>query len=318
GRENTYLNGAILGMSRREIDRKFDEIVDFAGVEKYIDTPVKRYSSGMYVRLAFAVAAHLDPEILVVDEVLAVGDAEFQKKCLGKMGDVAKGGRTVLFVSHNMAAVRSLCSRSIVLHCGNIQVNADTNEAIKEYLYFTNQSIEGSGKRYWDGSYAPGTQELRLRWVKLLNVENETAEIFDLHKPIRIEIGYEVLIPIRGLRWIIQIKTQDGIVAFSTTDHQRRGSIQLEPNLYKTSCTIPPNLLNRDSYYVHIHAGIPGVKVLVQGQDWLSLSTTGGDAHGSFYADSKWAGVVAPKIKWSDDEVINASVNLKNNDDLEF
>jgi lipopolysaccharide transport system ATP-binding protein len=134
GRENVYLNGTILGMRKREIDRKFDEIIDFAEVEQFIDTPVKRYSSGMYVRLAFAVAAHLDPEILVVDEVLAVGDTEFQRKCLGKMGDVAQEGRTVLFVSHNMPAVRGLCSRGILLHQGKVALDADTDTAIAAYL----------------------------------------------------------------------------------------------------------------------------------------------------------------------------------------
>jgi len=134
GRENIYLNGAILGMRKAEIDRKFDEIVDFSGVEKFIDTPVKRYSSGMYVRLAFAVAAHLEPEILLVDEVLAVGDFEFQKKCLGKMGDVAKEGRTVLFVSHNMGAINQLCNRAIVLENGQAKFTGSVNESIKEYL----------------------------------------------------------------------------------------------------------------------------------------------------------------------------------------
>jgi len=134
GRENIYLNGAILGMKRSEINQKFDEIVAFSGVEKFIDTPLKRYSSGMYVRLAFAVAAHLDPEILVVDEVLAVGDASFQEKCLGKMDEVARSGRTVLFVSHNMAAVRNLCSRAVLLGGGQIEVKGDTNEVIQKYL----------------------------------------------------------------------------------------------------------------------------------------------------------------------------------------
>ena len=134
GRENVYLNGAILGMKKAEVSRKFDEIVDFAGVEKFIDTPVKRYSSGMYVRLAFAVAAHLDPEILIVDEVLAVGDAEFQKKCLGKMGDVAGEGRTVLFVSHNMAAIEKLCKTCLLLKDGNIEINGSTSNVVDGYL----------------------------------------------------------------------------------------------------------------------------------------------------------------------------------------
>jgi lipopolysaccharide transport system ATP-binding protein len=139
GRENIYLNGAILGMTRQEVRRKLDEIVAFAEIEQFIDTPVKRYSSGMYVRLAFAVAAHLDPEILVVDEVLAVGDVSFQKKCLGKMGDVAKGGRTVLFVSHNMASIESLCSRSIVLSEGSPMFDGNSDDAIKVYLHANNK-----------------------------------------------------------------------------------------------------------------------------------------------------------------------------------
>jgi lipopolysaccharide transport system ATP-binding protein len=141
GRENIYLNGAILGMRKKEITRKLDEIIDFSGVERYIDTPVKRYSSGMYVRLAFAVAAHLESEILIVDEVLAVGDAEFQKKCLGKMGDISKGeGRTVIFVSHNLTSVSSLCPKGIVLEKGNIMFNGDTSNAIKEYNNLVNSS----------------------------------------------------------------------------------------------------------------------------------------------------------------------------------
>ena len=134
GRENIYLNGAILGMTKAEIRSKFDEIVDFSGLEKFIDTPVKRYSSGMYVRLAFAVAAHLEPEILFVDEVLAVGDVEFQKKCLGKMEDVAKEGRTILFVSHNMAAIRSLCRRTILLDKGKLLMDSATDETVAHYL----------------------------------------------------------------------------------------------------------------------------------------------------------------------------------------
>ena len=144
GRENIFLNGSILGMTRKEIKVKFDEIVDFSGVEKFIDTPVKRYSSGMYVRLAFSVAAHLEPEILVIDEVLAVGDMEFQKKCLGKMENVAKGGRTVLFVSHNMAAVESLCQSAILLRHGEVTYKGSTNEAIESYLNFSTPSLEKS------------------------------------------------------------------------------------------------------------------------------------------------------------------------------
>ncbi len=172
GRENIYLNGAILGMSKQEITRKFDEIVDFSEVEKFIDTPVKRYSSGMYVRLAFAVAAHLDPEILIVDEVLAVGDAEFQKKCLGKMGDVAKEGRTVLFVSHNMAAVSALCRNGIVLQDGKLAGFYPVNEAINYYItYAVNLVSRVSPKERIDRQ---GNGKARISDVKILNSANET------------------------------------------------------------------------------------------------------------------------------------------------
>jgi lipopolysaccharide transport system ATP-binding protein len=165
GRENIYLNGAILGMRRAEITRKFDEIVDFSGVERYIDTPVKRYSSGMYVRLAFAVAAHLESEILIIDEVLAVGDAEFQKKCLGKMGEVSKGeGRTVLFVSHNMAAVKNLCNRGIILERGMLKFDGDANKALDIY---NSESLNTDSHITWDFDTAPGNDTAKILSIAL-------------------------------------------------------------------------------------------------------------------------------------------------------
>ncbi|GAB4539727.1 MAG: hypothetical protein Fur002_05300 [Anaerolineales bacterium] len=180
GRENVYLNGAILGMRRDEIAGKFDEIVDFAGVEKFIDTPVKRYSSGMYVRLAFAVAAHLDPEILVVDEVLAVGDAEFQKKCLGKMGEVAQGGRTVLFVSHNMGALKALCPNSIWLEDGRLKKRTETSQAAKEYTALNNQV-----KKTSEWLHKAGTLEVVISDVFFLrNAEIDYGEEIDIHAKI--------------------------------------------------------------------------------------------------------------------------------------
>ena len=181
GRENIYLNGAILGMRKREIIRKFDEIVDFAGVERYIDTPVKRYSSGMYVRLAFAVAAHLESEILIVDEVLAVGDAEFQKKCLGKMGDVSRGeGRTVLFVSHNMSSVRQLCTTGILLNNGEISSIGNITKVTDSYL---NQSVNMTSNSYYhrEGS----------RSVEIINIEFEKADKqFKIHEEIKLRIDF--------------------------------------------------------------------------------------------------------------------------------
>ncbi len=175
GRENIYMNGAILGMAKKEISRKFDEIVDFSGVAKYIDTPVKRYSSGMYVRLAFAVAAHLEPEILIVDEVLAVGDAEFQKKCLGKMGDVASHGRTIIFVSHNMTAVQSLCKSALYLKNGQVADAGRTDKVINNYL---SKEVRNCMEQQWDEQSAPGNEFIRLVSAKVdPDLDDETDTI---------------------------------------------------------------------------------------------------------------------------------------------
>lgn len=191
GRENIYMNGAILGMKRREIDRKLDEIIDFSGVEQFIDTPVKRYSSGMYVRLAFAVAAHLDPEILIIDEVLAVGDAEFQKKCLGKMGDVSKKeGRTVLFVSHNMAAVQNLCRRSILLVEGGILGSGETSDIIERYLASGLPQMKYSSDGYMDLSKARTAKYEKeiFKKIRILNEKGEPTERFSLMKSLSVEV----------------------------------------------------------------------------------------------------------------------------------
>ncbi len=191
GRENTYLNGAILGMKRAEIERKFDEIVAFSEVEQFIDTPVKRYSSGMYLRLAFAVAAHLEPEILLVDEVLAVGDAEFQKKCLGKMGDVAREGRTVLFVSHNMSAVQALCPRSILLRKGGVAFDGPTSDVLREYLGYlhasASQAFENNPERRGDGA-------VRFTSARILDDRGAVVSQVVAGAPVSFEFGYENLV----------------------------------------------------------------------------------------------------------------------------
>jgi len=188
GRENIYLNGAILGMRRAEIGRKFDEIVAFSEVEKFIDTPVKRYSSGMYLRLAFAVAAHLEPEILLVDEVLAVGDADFQKKCLGKMGDVAEEGRTVLFVSHNMPAVQALCARAILLRAGTVAVDGSTGEVLREYL---GHLLATAAHAFEDNPDRRGDGSVRLTAARVLDEEGRPCERVVAGKPITLEFSYE-------------------------------------------------------------------------------------------------------------------------------
>jgi lipopolysaccharide transport system ATP-binding protein len=186
GRENIYLNGAILGMSKEEIQRKFDEIVAFAEIEKFLDTPVKRYSSGMYVRLAFAVAAHLEPEILIVDEVLAVGDAQFQKKCLGKMEDVGKEGRTVLFVSHNMATVTTLCQRSIWLIGGQVHMDGDAEHITSKFLTY---GAEHSGEVVLNSSNEQN-QRFWFKRVSLINSERNIVSVFDIREPIKIRLEY--------------------------------------------------------------------------------------------------------------------------------
>jgi len=197
GRENIFLNGAILGMRKAEIKRKFDEIVDFSGVERYVDTPVKRYSSGMYVRLAFAVAAYLETEILIVDEVLAVGDAEFQKKCLGKMSDVSKGeGRTILFVSHNMAAVSALCTRSILLKHGTIEETGKVEDVIKKYL--SSKKVDTGGMKIFDGTEPERFGERRCAiWesIVLTNQDGLVTDNFLMGEKLKIELNLEVFKP---------------------------------------------------------------------------------------------------------------------------
>lgn len=192
GRENIYLNGAILGMRKAEITRKLDEIIDFSGVERYIDTPVKRYSTGMYVRLAFAVAAHLESEILIVDEVLAVGDAEFQKKCLGKMGDISKGeGRTVLFVSHNLVSITQLCNKGVVLTNGAITFSGSSDEAVQNYLLESSKAKRITHKKYDDGNY-PGGEIIDLLEYSLLDSRNKKIDKFNLYEEVKIEMVFRV------------------------------------------------------------------------------------------------------------------------------
>ena len=216
GRENIYLNGAILGMRKREIDKKFDEIVDFSGVERYIDTPVKRYSSGMYVRMAFAVAAHLESEILIIDEVLAVGDAEFQKKCLGKMGEVSKsGGRTVLFVSHNLASIKTLCSQGIYLKNGMIESVGNVNDVLSNYKQSSQGIFELDGftalakRMNRCASEGAFSGFVRFTFIKFMNADLEAAVVFTKDSDILIEIGYEVFEDVENFGIAIEFESAD-------------------------------------------------------------------------------------------------------------
>lgn len=241
GRENIFLNGAILGMKRAEIVRKFDEIVAFAEIENFIDTPVKRYSSGMYIRLAFAVAAYMEPEILLVDEVLAVGDAAFQKKCLGKMSDVAKEGRTVLFVSHNMAAVTRLCQRGIILDSGKLQLDAGIFEATSKYLQ---SDLGTSAERRWDDyKTAPGDEVARLKSVRVIS-EGEVTDTVDIRKPVILEMEYWNFKPDAYLLSVFSFINEHGVIAFISADLQEQEwGVQARPvGLFRSRCVVPGNL----------------------------------------------------------------------------
>jgi len=246
GRENITLNGAILGMRKAEISRKFDEIVDFSGVEQFIDTPVKRYSSGMYVRLAFAVAAHLDPEILIVDEVLAVGDAEFQKKCLGKMGEVAEGGRTVLFVSHNMDSVRRLCSRCVLVNGGQVLEDGQPEFVINRYTENVNRKVA----EYTQPENT--SKSINLRRVTLVDLHGIAKTEFEYREGFILNIEYEVNEPIRSSIVWIAIWTVRGTEVLVTADYDLHPELlgERSPGYYHTSVQVPGFLLNAGNYYV--------------------------------------------------------------------
>ncbi|MBI5219581.1 MAG: ABC transporter ATP-binding protein [Bacteroidia bacterium] len=248
GRENIFLNGAILGMTKAEIKNKFDEIVDFSGVEKYIDTPVKRYSSGMYVRLAFAVAAHLDPEILIIDEVLAVGDSEFQKKCLGKMQKVAGQGRTVLFVSHNMYAIKQLCKRCILIKNGNIIANDEPNIITEIYLNDTLIEANVAERKFQDDE----TKEFQLLTVRLLNNNNEVTQYFNCDEVVSIEFTFKTKCKLPDLYGCISIYDKENLPILSSysLDINPDCLYFLESGIYKTCINIPPRTLGHGKYSV--------------------------------------------------------------------
>jgi lipopolysaccharide transport system ATP-binding protein len=247
GRENIYLNGAILGMKKIDIERKFDEIVAFAEVEKFIDTPVKRYSTGMYLRLAFAVAAHLEPEILIVDEVLAVGDASFQKKCLGKMGDVAKQGRTVLFVSHNMAAVAQLCEKVVWLEKGRTRKIGLADDVVKEYMTDAQEQI--AERRWTYPGDAPGDDRVRLLAVRVVQHEQVTS-VIDINEPSQIELEFAVLKDIHNLLTGIEVINSMGISLFANCDWRPN---KLMPGQYRKHVELPGQLLAEGRIEVILH-----------------------------------------------------------------
>lgn len=253
GRENVFLNGAILGMSRSEIKRRFDDIVSFAEVEQFLDIPVKRYSSGMYMRLAFAVAAHLEPEILIVDEVLAVGDVAFQKKCLDKMDDVSSSGRTVLFVSHNMQAISRLCSRCLLMQDGKLMLDGATHEVIARYFQ---GDMQNTMHKVWDDlAAAPGDEVVRLRCVSLLDNTGKTNDTIKISQPFRVEIGFDVLEPGKVLLPSCRFVNQSGVIIFQTTDWNPKPYDQT--GRYTASVEVPGHLLAEGAYTIMVAITTP-------------------------------------------------------------
>jgi homopolymeric O-antigen transport system ATP-binding protein len=305
GRENIFLNGAILGMSRQEIYAKFDEIVEFSGCAKYIDTPVKRYSSGMHVRLAFAVAGHLEPDILIVDEVLAVGDAEFQSKCLGKMQDVSKSsGRTVLFVSHNMGAVKRLCPNSILLEMGTIVKTGSTSDVVDYYL---DSGSEFERLIHWSKSDGPRTHEVVLNGISVVDEKGKTDSILTTSSNMRIEINYTLLEDVKNLRIVATVRNVDGTDIFSTSDYlfQPENGIR-KTGSYKSVCHIPENLMTIGSYVVSVDLEIPMERAILMDQrvsfhiNELTVNQLGRTIA------SKPLGVVHPLLEW---DIVNIADN---------
>jgi lipopolysaccharide transport system ATP-binding protein len=296
GRENTFLSGAILGMGKSEITRKFDEIVAFAELEQFIDTPVKHYSSGMYVRLAFAVAAHLEPEILLVDEVLAVGDASFQKKCLGKMGDVAKTGRTIVFVSHNMTAMRRLTSRAIWLEGGQIAEAGPVANVVDHYLQKNTESYLES---VWeDEQTAPGDHRVRLHSVRVIPQGNSEG-LITVHTPLRIEFAYRNYVPSAVLNVSMILNTLEEVCVFSSfSDFAPRPT-----GLIRHIVTTPGDFLNAGSYYVNAMIVKDASETILLQNNVVAFEVVEGEVVGNWYG--RPPGAVRPQLKW-ESEVIES------------
>lgn len=299
GRENIFLNGAILGMHRSEIERKFDEIVDFSEVSQFVDTPVKRYSSGMYLRLAFAVAAHLEPEILVVDEVLAVGDAEFQRKCLGKMSDVAQQGRTVLFVSHNMSAVLRLTSETLVIDKGRLALRAPTPEAVDYYL---SQGYSQEGQRIWEPDEVP--PEAAPFLPVALRLKNACGNVIDTVKSIEsctVEVEYELQAPVTGLRIGIYLMSTRGeyiFTSFDTDEAERFEHLVSRPaGRYISRCTIPADFLNEGRLIIGMNASSYRVRRYFQDEKALTFTVDAIGAPGMQWPEPRM-GAVRPRLDW--------------------
>lgn len=282
GRENVYLNGAILGMTKKEITRKFDEIVDFSGVERYIDTPVKRYSSGMYVRLAFAVAAHLESEILIVDEVLAVGDAEFQKKCLGKMGDVTKGeGRTVLFVSHDLNAISQICNTGILLNKGLVEYIGSARETISTYLNFDNDDVV-----YFNPDH--GNKDMFIKEIQVTKSDGKVSKEYLYNESIT-------------FKFVIGIEEYIKNTSFFVTilDSKKRSVFSCETTIVNETMTltIEPNILVRGKYSINAFINLPKIRQLDLAEDVCKFTVIDPDSYLSKHGEYDYGNVFG-NYKW--------------------
>jgi lipopolysaccharide transport system ATP-binding protein len=304
GRENIYLNGAVLGMKRREIAGKFDEIVEFSGVSKFIDTPVKHYSSGMYLRLAFSVAAHLEPEILVVDEVLAVGDAEFQRKCLGKMSDVAAAGRTVLFVSHNMSAILRLTEESIVLEKGNLVFRAPTREAVDYYMA---SGLSQSGERIWTTEEIPSdSAPFRPIAVRVRDPQGKVVDSIQSRQPLEIELEYELDKAIQGLRVGVYLQTIRGETIFTSFDtdnpKQYEKYATRAAGHYLSRAELPANFLNEGQYVLGFNASSFRMRRYFQEERALAFAVDAMGAPGMQWPEPR-QGPLRPMLGWKIEQV---------------
>lgn len=304
GRENIFLSGAILGMRRAEIERKFDEIVAFSELEKFIETSVKWYSSGMYVRLAFSVAAHLEPEILMMDEVLAVGDAAFQQKCLDKMHQIRQQGRTILFVSHDMAAITRLCKRVVLLEKGRITFDGEPREVVKRYL---SSSLKTGALREWKNQQdAPGDEIVRLRRVRVRAEDGTTVSVVDIHKPFGIELVYDVLEDDHALVPVIEFYNEEGTELFSSHDTSADWRRRSRPRAtYRSTVWIPGNLLAEGSLvgHVSIMSHFPATILHAHERNAIAFQVVDSPSDDSARGDyvGPMPGVIRPLLRWTTD-----------------
>ena len=299
GRENILLNGAILGMKKSEIESKFKQIVDFSEIGQFIDTPVKRYSTGMYLRLAFAVAAHLEPEILVVDEVLAVGDAEFQRKCLGKMNDVAKGGRTILFVSHNMSAILRLTEETIVLDKGKVVMQGPSSDAVDFYL---NSGYSEEGHREWKDEDIPlNAKPFHPIALRIVNPKGVTSNMIRSTEFNSIEFEYRLDAEIKGLRIGFYLQTTRGEMVFTSFDTDQEELFNQysvrQAGTYISRCILPSDLLNEGRYVVGVNASTYLIKRYFQDENVIVFTVDAAGAPGTQWVERR-NGLVRPRLLW--------------------